>query len=193
MSTFEDKRQQRLCCIRAAALQLFAETGYEKTTIRLIARQAQMALGLLYNYYPSKEALLIDIYRSWQQQLNLGLEAAAAVPPGKEVAAYIQQRITQVKANRPLWKLIYGLRMQSPVLRQLEAETQAGQRAVQQQVEACLVRTGIPFPGLEAKLLFATLDGLVQHYLHQEYCPIDDMGNLLVLKYREQGGGAASL
>jgi AcrR family transcriptional regulator len=187
MSTFEDKRQQRVRRIREVALQLFAETGYEKTTIRLIAREAQMALGLLYNYYPGKEELLADIYRGWQQQLLVSLQTEPEGTPRNAVSAYIQKRIQLVKANRPLWKLIFGLRMQSPVLRQLEVETETGQRAVQQQLEACLMEAGIAFPGLEAKLLFATMDGLVQHYLHHDNWPIDDMGNLLLMKYREQG------
>jgi hypothetical protein len=57
---------------------------------------------------------------------------------------------------------------------------------VQRQIEAYLVNAAIPFPGLEAKLLFATLDGLIHHFLLQESFPIDDISNLLIMKYRNQ-------
>ncbi len=74
MNKFEQKRADSVARIREVALRLFAETGFDKTTIRLIAREADMAVGLLYNYYNSKEELLKDIFRSWQQELYLTLQ-----------------------------------------------------------------------------------------------------------------------
>ena len=186
MNKFELKRNQSIAHIREVALRLFAEQGYEKTSIRLIAQQAHMALGLLYNYYSSKEDLLKDMYRSWQQQFSLSLQPDGDKLKSNDVDSYIRQTIRLVKANRPLWKLIYGLRLQSAIIQQLEAERQTEQQQAQQQLAAYLVNAGIPFPGLEAKLLFATLDGLIQHYLLQDSFPIDDVGNLLIMKYRNQ-------
>jgi AcrR family transcriptional regulator len=186
MDQFELKRAQRVARIREVALQLFAETGFEKTTIRLIAREANMAIGLLYNYYSSKEELLKDIFRTWQQQLDLTLQPDGDHLKSNDVESYIRQTIRLVKANRPFWKLIYGIRMQSPIIRQLEAEMKTSQDLVQKQIETYLVNAGIPFPGLEAKLLFATLDGLILHYLQQDNFPLDDTGNLLIMKYHSQ-------
>ncbi len=53
MNTQERKRR-----IVETALQLFSESGYDKTSIRDIAKHANMSLGLLYNYFASKEQLL---------------------------------------------------------------------------------------------------------------------------------------
>lgn len=180
------QRAQRVDRIREVALRLFAETGYDKTTIRLIAREADMALGLLYNYYSSKEDLLRDIYRTWKQELQASLMPDGDQVKSNDVETYIRQTIRLVKTHRPFWKLIYGIRLQSPVLQELEAEMRSGQDLVQRQVEAYLMNAGVPFPGLEAKLLFATLDGLVLHYLQEETFPVDDLGNLLIMKYRSQ-------
>lgn len=186
MDSFELKRTQRLASIREVALRLFAETGFDKTTIRLIAREAKMATGLLYNYYASKEELLQDIFRTWQQQLDLTLQPDGDKLKSNDVESYIRQTIRLVKANRTFWKMMYGIRMQSPILQHLGAEMKASQDQVQQQIEAYLVNAGIPFPGLEAKLLFATLDGMILHYLQQDSFPLDDTGNLLIMKYRSQ-------
>ncbi len=98
-----------------------------------------------------------------------------------------------MKANRPFWKLIYGIRLQSPIIRELEAEMKSSQDLVYRQVEAYLVNAGIPFPGLEAKLLFATLDGLIHHYLLEDSFPLDDTGNLLIMKYRDLAARAAGI
>jgi len=43
------------------ALGLFAERGLEKTTIKAIAEAAGVAQGLIYHYFPSKEALFFAV------------------------------------------------------------------------------------------------------------------------------------
>src|SRR5687768_4434704 len=44
--------------ILQAALRLFAENGYEGTTTRDIAHTAEIATGTLFNYFPTKEAIV---------------------------------------------------------------------------------------------------------------------------------------
>ncbi|MBM4538977.1 TetR family transcriptional regulator, partial [Rhodococcus hoagii] len=45
----------------AAALDLFAERGYEGTSIREIASRAGLSVPGLYHHYPSKHALLVAL------------------------------------------------------------------------------------------------------------------------------------
>lgn len=47
--------------IKAAARKLFVRKGLEATNTREIARAADIAVGTLFNYFPSKEALAIAI------------------------------------------------------------------------------------------------------------------------------------
>ncbi len=44
------------------ALQLIAERGYHATTLRDIAERADVSVGLLYRYFPSKQALILHLY-----------------------------------------------------------------------------------------------------------------------------------
>ena len=46
----------------ATAIGLIAERGYEATTLRDIAKQAGVSVGLLYRYFPSKQAVVIALY-----------------------------------------------------------------------------------------------------------------------------------
>jgi AcrR family transcriptional regulator len=46
----------------ATAMQLIAARGYEATTLRDIAKQAGVSVGLLYRYFPSKQAVVIALY-----------------------------------------------------------------------------------------------------------------------------------
>ncbi len=53
----EDTRER----IIAAAAQQFRKSGFEAATTRDIAREAQIAAGTLFNYFTSKEAIVIAI------------------------------------------------------------------------------------------------------------------------------------
>jgi AcrR family transcriptional regulator len=48
--------------ILEAALSLFAERGYEATTMRDVAREAGASLGLAYRYFASKEEFALALY-----------------------------------------------------------------------------------------------------------------------------------
>ena len=48
--------------ILGAALGLFAERGYEATTMRDVAREAGASLGLAYRYFASKEEFALALY-----------------------------------------------------------------------------------------------------------------------------------
>jgi AcrR family transcriptional regulator len=48
--------------ILEAALELFADRGYEATTMRDVAREAEASLGLAYRYFASKEEFALALY-----------------------------------------------------------------------------------------------------------------------------------
>src|SRR5687767_11276519 len=44
------------------AMRLIAARGYDATTLRDIAKEAQVSVGLLYRYFPSKQAVVLALY-----------------------------------------------------------------------------------------------------------------------------------
>lgn len=60
-------RQQR---ILEAALAAFNARGFSNTTMQQIADEAELAVGTLYNYYDSKDELLVGIFREQMRQLQ---------------------------------------------------------------------------------------------------------------------------
>jgi AcrR family transcriptional regulator len=61
------------------AIGLMTERGYERTTLRDIARRAGVSAGLLYRYFPNKRAVVLDLY----QRLSAEYAArATAMPAG---------------------------------------------------------------------------------------------------------------
>lgn len=47
--------------IRQAALKLFANSGYSAVPVRDIAKSVGLQAGALYNYFPNKQAILMDL------------------------------------------------------------------------------------------------------------------------------------
>ena len=46
----------------ATAIKLIAKRGYDETTLRDIAKAADVSVGLLYRYFPSKQAVVLALY-----------------------------------------------------------------------------------------------------------------------------------
>ena len=63
----------------ATAMQMIATRGYEATTLRDIAKQAGVSVGLLYRYFPSKQAVVIALYDELSAKYA---RQAAGMPPG---------------------------------------------------------------------------------------------------------------
>ena len=82
------KRQQQAEARRRqlldTALQLFAERGFDRTTIKDICQAAGVAQGLVYHYFPSKEAMLSTIVE--EQSFLPALRDLLAVPPDRPAA-----------------------------------------------------------------------------------------------------------
>jgi len=64
----------------AAAIGLIGKRGYEATTLRDIAKEAKVSVGLLYRYFPSKQSVLIALYGELSAEYA---QQAAAMPAGK--------------------------------------------------------------------------------------------------------------
>ena len=62
------------------AIRMISERGYEATTLREIARDAQVSVGLLYRYFPGKQAVIIALYEELSREFS---RQAAAMKPGK--------------------------------------------------------------------------------------------------------------
>jgi AcrR family transcriptional regulator len=63
----------------ATAIKLIAERGYEATTLRDIAKDANVSVGLLYRYFPSKQAVVIALYDELSTEYA---RKAAQIPTG---------------------------------------------------------------------------------------------------------------
>ncbi len=55
--------------IEEAALRVFTRQGFHGTTVRDIAKEANVSLGNIYNYYKTKEELYVSLVRRYGRQM----------------------------------------------------------------------------------------------------------------------------
>jgi AcrR family transcriptional regulator len=88
--------------ILRAALGLFQKRGFAETTMREIAREAGVATGAAYYYFPSKEAIVMAFYWQTQQETDAVVERRLKGIPElrSRVRALIELKLEQFRPYR---------------------------------------------------------------------------------------------
>ncbi len=174
-------RQETESRILLAALRLFSQKGYAATSMRAIAKEADISLGLTYNYFSSKEDLLKAIILQSLEEIKKSMQAGG----GKELKleTLMANMLAVVQENQEFWRLFHHLRMQQGLMQSLLKEAIAIQEYIVQQLQQLPEIKNTPKPEEEALLLFAALDGIVNHSLIIPEYPAAQMMHLLLLKY----------
>lgn len=81
---------ERRQAILDAAMKVFAQRGYAAATIRAIAREANIAQGTIYLYFPSKRDILLALYRS---MILESLEEIMARPEKGDDEAFLRSLV----------------------------------------------------------------------------------------------------
>jgi len=169
------RRQQ----IFSTALTLFSEKGYDQASMRDIASHAGISLGLTYNYFKNKEALLLSIVQEGIQQI----EKDWPNYPAENLQQWLVRYFTILEKYRNYWLLLRALRLQSSLTQQLETHFDGLNNFIIGDLAILLQQLGYGKALPEAILLYATLDGMATQYFTNERYPLNKMLALLQRKY----------
>src|SRR3984957_17543705 len=78
-----ERGKQRVAALMDAGAQLFAEKGYEATTMTEIASRAGAAIGSLYQFFPSKEALAEALFDRFAERWAASFARIEELAPGR--------------------------------------------------------------------------------------------------------------
>jgi AcrR family transcriptional regulator len=120
MSLRERKKLEAWRTIRAAALRLFDEHGYEQVSVEQIAAAANVSRATFFNYFASKEAVVFDQDPQERQAWRALMDARPADEPLWESLTAIMVGFNERLADRmPLQR---RLKASSPALAQHSQE-----------------------------------------------------------------------
>ncbi len=97
--------------IVAASMELFLREGFEKATMRAIAKKADLAPGAAYYYFESKEHIVFELYgRTFEEHLEQARQVIAGTRDFKKrvsgvISAHIRAALPHQEISRHLFRL----------------------------------------------------------------------------------------
>lgn len=179
----EVNKLDKLRRIKAAALDLFLERGYDETTVRMIADQASVGLGTMFSYARDKRDLLFLI-------LNEGFEEAVAYAEAtmRGPRLSLQQRLQRIFRHHYL-TFSGQPHLYRYALRELQFYAATDQAAIFQATRERLFRIIVAAvkdaqshnevsraidAELAASVLFSVFQAEVRHWISQEQRRVDE-------------------
>ncbi|WP_083904932.1 TetR/AcrR family transcriptional regulator [Rhodopirellula sp. SWK7] len=165
-----------------AAANLFESRGYFSTTVEQITEQAGVSKGLVYNYYASKEELLVGLIESATTRME---SVAESLTPSETIedslSKFVDNYLSFLQSERKFLKLQLSL-MLMPELRDVVHEAQETRATLLlSTITGWLRDAGVDHPKGKARLFLAMLDGVALHYLciYEQY-PLRTMKSRLL-------------
>ena len=159
-----DKRKQ----IIDAALVLFANKGYHATSISMIAKNAGISKGLMYNYFESKEALLYvitdEITTNLMDMMNPDHDDEITT---LEMEDFFTLLFDSLKEKTEQWKLFYQISMQKDVLEYLAHQNQSEKAIKNNQLIYRYFAERFKNPQVEMMLFSSLFKGFSMQYVFE--------------------------
>lgn len=104
-----------------AAIVVISQQGFQRTTIKQIAQQANIADGTIYNYFKNKKAIFFAIMeRMAEGEIGDLMEAQEAQRPfATFITDYMQNRMDEMHRDFPLLKAVLPELMSNDQLQQM--------------------------------------------------------------------------
>jgi len=113
--------------------------------------------------------------------------AFAEANPHDRIAALLQACAETMRRHLDFWRVSYAVRHQPAVLKALGPKLGDWTREIETTLTMLLAEAGHPEPEVEARLLFAIIDGASQHFaLDPKRYPLEQVFARVAERYRRE-------
>lgn len=178
-------REERKTSIMEAALEVFAEKGFETASISLIANRAGISKGLIYNYFESKEELIKEIMFKGIEQFVPEMKPNQSEPISQEEFTFlITETFNILQRNLIFWRLYFSVFMQPAVLKIVEQKLMETLVPFINLLYQYYQKKGVENPMAHARLLGAVFDGVSLNYIMDpENMSLNDIKKIIIEKF----------
>ncbi|NQU34405.1 MAG: TetR/AcrR family transcriptional regulator [Bacteroidetes bacterium] len=182
---FKELREQKRIIIMDAALELFAEKGFASTSISMIAKHAKISKGLMYNYFDSKEELIISIVHDGFDKFLREFDANKdSVLTDDEFEYFIDKTFEVLRNNLHFWKLYFMVIAQPQVLKLVDKKLMELVIPFITVLSEYFAAKGCKNPMAHAQLFGAMLDGVSLNYMiDPDNFPIEEIKQIIKTKF----------
>ena len=184
---FEEAREKSKENILNSALKLFSKKGFFNTSIRQIATQANISNGLMYNYFKSKEDLLVEIVNKSFTLMNSVIINDKELNANEKIEQTINKTFDLIQNKKKLLRMMLQIGLQAE---KFEFVNKMIAKKYDEEIEILadsFQKIGIVNNKIEASIFLATLDGIMlQYMIMKNEIPFNEMRNAMIEKYKKQ-------
>ncbi len=182
----EQIRAESKLKIMEAAFKLIAKNGYESTSVAMIAKQAGVSKGLLYNYFASKEALVEALVMSAMSEADSIIGKLMDTNPKVMLKNVFQWFFKEMREHHDHWRIITELTFKIDKFDFVHKIVTQKLNEYVGLLQGLLTQMDYPNPLEEARIIAALFDGMgIQSLMVREDYPLDEMEEYLIKKYCE--------
>ncbi|MCB1405460.1 MAG: TetR family transcriptional regulator [Rhodobacteraceae bacterium] len=161
------KRDAKKRELAESAIEALKRYGYANTTLRDIAAQSELSLGMLHYYFENKEQLLIYCVRLYKEAFaaDIGARIAGAKTREDLFQAFAEGLAASIVEEAETHRLWYDIRNQAlfdPVFQPVVAEIEGSLMGLVERV------TGERSDSLSTPVLYGAVDGVFRHLLESQ-------------------------
>jgi AcrR family transcriptional regulator len=115
-----------------AAIECLKRFGHDGLSIRRISAQAKVSIGLINHHFPTKDALIAEAYRYFNNELVGSLRQAVAAAPGaphERLSAFFKASFSPPNLDSDVlavWVVFWGMYRHSKDIQRVQSETYHG-------------------------------------------------------------------
>lgn len=180
----EEIRRQTREQIIDAAFELFAQEGYNQTSISSVAKKAGVSKGLIYHYFDGKEAILEAIFDQMVEVGDQILDFPDDFTPADKIRQVLEGSFTFMESQTSKGRLMIGLALQPETFETLKPKIDEVNKTQMVMYIDLFEELGYDKPELEAYRLGAMMDGILLGYISMgEDYPYEEMKQKILEEY----------
>lgn len=182
---FKQIRDNRKEEIVDAALILFATEGYHSTSIAKIAGKAHISKGLVYNYFKSKEELLIQVVENASKDVYQYLDLNNdGILGNEDLKEFINSIFQMLKEKIHFWRLYLSFAFNPQILEVITRNVPQKSDNILELLVDYFRRQGVDAPMTETMYFISVLKGIaVQYIAAPNQYPLKDMKERLLAQF----------
>lgn len=179
---FAEIREERRHQILDAALHVFAEDSYHGSSMAAVAKRAKVSKGLIYNYFKSKEEILLTLISDLFDEAMELMDVDPEVPLTREKFVHVINRSVDVSVENPQrWKLYMSLSFQPDVTPLLMEKMLPRIQPFMIQMNNYFMERGHQDPITMMRYYSAVMDGVQMHILMDpQNFPVEKVKQMMI-------------
>jgi len=172
--------------VLATATKLFAELGFEKTSMALICKEAKVSKGLVYHHFKSKESILVEIFTSsTNKMIESNVLIDSTIEPKKELKQLINNVFYQLENDKLFFQFNLNIMFQSSTRNLLEVHIKERADILFKSVKRIFDKISLERSEIQTYTFLAEIDGIALNYLSVfDNYPLEMMKEELLNKYK---------